>query len=134
MCGDSQGCEALSKALQEHGKKLDRLASVIGNAARTINSYVDERLFSSNDTVIKLQPQSANPVLISAIIVTVSSNATLTLGDRIFNIIAGGDNDAQFKNVMFVLRQSDVRQLVQSVPGPMSLELMGIELPTTGIW
>jgi hypothetical protein len=123
-------------------EKLECLLSEIGNLLRSqhqmqknieasIPKFLTREYATINsDVALTLYPQSHNLEKISSILVYASSGpATLTLGRRVIPLAAG---ITPITNLEMFLLADDIRQLRQPVAGPMFLELMGIEVATTG--
>ena len=131
-CGCSQELAQLGYTMQQHNEALYKLADGFKRHLQvTLPSDIDERSYVGSGTSITLNPQSRNKVRITSVMVQVTSAAVLTIGDRVFTLAAGFYT---WHDLKWILGPGDVRTLVQTTPGALSLELMGTNLVNTGVW
>ena len=122
----------LINKIGEHVNKVDKL---ITHLQRQIPTYVDEKLYTSGQTTLTIQPQSENLQRITTIFCTISAagGGTITLNDRIIPV-PQGNTIFHIGEPGLLLRANDVRQLTQTASGPMGLELIGYETADRGIF
>lgn len=112
----------------EHGRQaiLDRLWS-------EIPADIDERDWLASATSLTVAPQSTGLVKITSVIATIPTDqtGTLILGDWQMPLPAGV---TVLPFVGMLLTASDLRQLTSTGAGALSLRLMGVQLPTRGVF
>lgn len=120
----------LTHILATHTEQLNNL---MAGLRHSIPVYVNERQWpQSGATTIVLIPQSHNLEIITKAIIyiTAPTGGTLQIGvDRVIPLPQGL---TIWDNLVWQLKETDTRQLVQNTAGAMGLELMGLELVDKG--
>lgn len=133
MC-DNATCQQIAQNTASQVQLTNRLLDALkANLKVSIPSYVDQSFFSDNEKTIKLNAQSVNVQIINSILINVTSQpATLIVGKRKYPINNSGITF--WNNICWVLHGTEEIILTQNATGQMSIEMMGIELPDTGIF
>jgi hypothetical protein len=119
----------LNTLLHQHIKGIEDLKKQL--LTKMVVSVDEFYYATANQTSVTLQPQSYNLEEIHTLIAYVgqAGGATLTLGARTWPLAQG---TTFWYGLKLRITNSDVRTLVATTAGQMSLELMGIEVPDKG--
>jgi hypothetical protein len=117
----------IALALLHLRDQISTLANMTQDAGRPFDEYQPQTLAVEAETAISVQPTYEVSERVESIIVTGPPAAaiTLELGDRTWPLVIPATGIISMNGLAIQLGRSDVRQIIATVPGQYTIELMG---------